>query len=79
MNFVILKNDEDYQKFYYYKSPPNKKTKCPVPFPCIAEMEDIEGGICGDWMQHSYVPIPKGKDAKAFLAGYAAATKKKTN
>ena len=64
MSYHIINSKEDWEGFYWYaKYYLGKGQPFPYPdkYPCLATRENMDGGIGGDYMQHSvaYPPDPE--------------------
>jgi len=61
---TIINNKEEWEGFYWYaKYYLERGEQFPYPksYPCLATMENMDGGIGGDYMLHSvaYPPTPE--------------------
>lgn len=71
MQYKIINNNAEWEEFYWYNGKPKKY---PTSYPCIAKIEDYDGGLCGDYKLHYVIYIPQEFESMidAFLCGVQA-------
>lgn len=72
---TIIRNKADFEKFYTYDLKYLKKSDYPKYYPCLGEVIDHEGGICGDYRDHRLTKIPRNVDEASWVKGYETATR----
>ena len=70
-NLIIIKTKEDFEEAFPYNNKYLKSSYYPNKYPCVIKVEQVDGGLAGDFYEISYVYIPDGvKCEESFLAGF---------
>ena len=69
---IVLHNEAEFRKAYYYKGSKPTKHESPKEYPCILSYVHEDGGLGGPYVIHRFF-YPKRHRLRDFMAGLKAA------